>query len=62
MKNTWLIWSNEHDAWWGPNSNGDIGSRADAGRYTLEEATEICVGANRYQKDGRPLETMLPDV
>jgi hypothetical protein len=62
MKNKWLIWSNEHEQWWEPACHGYTPSRADAGRYTLNEATEICVAANRYQKDGKPLETMLPDV
>lgn len=38
----WLVWSNEHEAWWGPDLCGyyrDIGS---AGRYTLEEARACC--------------------
>jgi hypothetical protein len=38
----WLVWSNEHAAWWGPNNRGyylDIGS---AGRYSLQDALACC--------------------
>jgi hypothetical protein len=37
-----LIWSNEHAAWWRPESRGYTDSIASAGLYTDEEATEIC--------------------
>jgi hypothetical protein len=38
----WLVWSNEHAAWWGANNRGyylDIGS---AGRYSLKAAQANC--------------------
>ena len=58
---TYLIWSNEHSAWWMPNSRGYTASRATAGRYSLEEATRICLGANTHQSDRRvPDECIVP--
>jgi len=42
----YLIWSNEHNSWWMPNSCGYTQSSKYAGRYTLEEAIKICNGAN----------------
>lgn len=45
----WLVWSNYHSAWWGPNERGyftDIGS---AGRYTYEAAVACC---NKRDKVG----------
>ena len=38
----WLIWSNEHNAWWAPNGRGYVQNRTEAGRYTLAEAMESC--------------------
>lgn len=37
----WLVWSNEHKAWWGPNRSQYYWRIEAAGRYTLEEAIEI---------------------
>lgn len=34
----WLVWSNQHGAWWAPNSCGYRLNVAEAGRYTLTEA------------------------
>ena len=39
---TWLVWSNEHAAWWGPNRCNYYTSIESAGRYSLEEAMLIC--------------------
>lgn len=44
----WLVWSYEHRRWWNPNRRGYTLSLAEAGRYTLAEATAICERANRY--------------
>lgn len=41
----YLVWSNEHKAWWGPNNAGYYTSLKSAGRYSREDALEICVGA-----------------
>jgi hypothetical protein len=42
----YIIWSIEHNAWWNANRNGYTRSRECAGRYSLEEAEEICSHAN----------------
>jgi hypothetical protein len=41
----YLVWSNEHMAWWGSRRVGYVESLRKAGRYTYEEAMDICVGA-----------------
>ena len=46
-----LIWSNEHRVWWGPDHNGYTTIVSKAGRYTRAAATDICVGANRHLED-----------
>jgi len=53
-----LIWSNEHRAWWRPNSAGYTLSLGGAGRYGREEAEEICAGAGNGP-NGRPNEVMV---
>src|SRR5262245_48351594 len=45
MSDTYLIWSNEHDAWWGSARNGYHRRIAHAGRYSRAEAPEICKDA-----------------
>ena len=44
----WLIWSYEHDAWWGTNNRGYTKDLESAGRYTKREAARICCSANLY--------------
>jgi hypothetical protein len=46
----WLVWSNEHRAWWGPDRAGYCWDITAAGRYTLEEAQKIA--ATRLVKRG----------
>jgi hypothetical protein len=41
-----LIWSIEHDAWWGPNRIGYTRALAEAGRYWEPEARDIVTRAN----------------
>ena len=41
----YVVWSNEHSAWWGPNRAGYTTHLSVAGRYTREQALKICVGA-----------------
>lgn len=61
MSANWLIWSNEHRAWWGWNGNGYVRSMDKAGRYSFEEANQICKSANCWiGRDGVPQETMVP--
>ena len=57
----WLIWSNEHDAWWAINRIGYTRSRKMAGRYTFGQALEIVRHANCRNGD-RPFEAMVEDV
>jgi hypothetical protein len=47
----YLIWSNEHNAWWGPGRIGYTTEPSKAGRYSLAEASQICEDANRYSQE-----------
>jgi hypothetical protein len=38
----YLVWSNEHGAWWRPGRQGYTRSLAEAGRYTHAQALDIC--------------------
>jgi len=56
----WLIWSNEHHAWWKPKEAGYITKRGGAGRYSYERACDIVYNANKHQSfDKVPNETMV---
>jgi hypothetical protein len=46
MEDEYLIWSEEHGAWWRPASAGYTTSMAKAGRYTLKVAQDITDNAN----------------
>jgi len=48
-KPAWIIWSNENCAWWSPGRRGYTRTIGSAGRYSLEEADEICASANCYR-------------
>ena len=41
----YVVWSNEHSAWWGANRAGYYTHLSSAGRYTRDEAIGICRGA-----------------
>jgi hypothetical protein len=41
----YLIWSNEHRAWWGPGRSGYVTRIEHAGRYSYEQALDICTEA-----------------
>lgn len=58
MADAYLIWSNEHRAWWRPNSAGYTIQVADAGRYSLGEALSIC----RTARDGWRHGEVPPEV
>lgn len=34
----WVVWSFEHDAWWGPNERGYVKDLEAAGRYSRYDA------------------------
>lgn len=40
-----LIWSFEHNAWWGPGELGYVEEVKDAGLYELDRAIDICTQA-----------------
>lgn len=40
----WLVWSNQHRAWWRAASAGYTIRIDEAGRYCLKEALSICSG------------------
>lgn len=42
----YLIWSEEHGAWWAKNRCGYTTSMKRAGRYPENEADAICANAN----------------
>ena len=57
----WVIWSEEHGAWWGPGRSGYVTSLERAGRYTEAQALEIEAKANRYRPAGTYYEIAMPD-
>jgi hypothetical protein len=44
-KKIWLIWSNQHGAWWKANSYGYDNRVVNAGRFSRSEAQKICSDA-----------------
>lgn len=42
----YLIWSEEHGAWWRPARCGYTRSMKEAGRYSLKDAEEVTIAAN----------------
>lgn len=53
----WLVWSNEHQAWWRAGDHGYTIKVHEAGRYTLEDAIERCQNVDEM---GRPEEVVVP--
>ena len=56
----YLIWSNEHRAWWRPNNNGYTTQYSQAGQYSEQEAIKICKDANLYLFDRNPNGNRMP--
>lgn len=54
VEETYLVWSNEHRAWWRPNGRGYTIKLEAAGRYTREEAIDIAGGRLGWIKDREP--------
>lgn len=50
----WMIWSNEHRAWWKPGGWGYTTATAWAGRFTEEHARRICAEANIVPRHDHP--------
>lgn len=61
MSADWVIWSEEHGAWWMAASMGYTPSLRDAGRYSESQAKLIEDRANRYLPAGRINEVAMPD-
>ena len=58
----WLIWSNEHGAWWKSARRGYTPNREEAGHYSFAEAVEICGADTKYGRlRNVPSETMIPE-
>jgi len=59
----WMVWSNEHRAWWKPGGYGYTTATHKAGRFTRERAEEIVAQANIILHDP-PHEVMVlaPDA
>jgi len=55
----WLVWSNEHEAWWKPKRCGYTLTIAEAGRYTLAAALSCC-DTRSVRPDGVPNEITQP--
>jgi hypothetical protein len=45
-----LVWSEEHGAWWKSHGNGYTRSVLEAGRYSFADAMKIVGDGNRYGK------------
>jgi len=52
-----LIWSYEHDAWWGPNGRGYVKDIEKAGRYHPVNAAAILIDASVVKID----EIIIPE-
>lgn len=61
MNKKYLIWSIEHEAWWGPNNRGYVLEKEKAGLYSFEQASYICKQGNKYCED-IPNEAMVEYV
>lgn len=69
MAAAWLVWSNEHGAWWGEAGVGYTRVLDEAGRYSRDDADAIVdratVGGTlliaREGRRGEPL-SVLPEV
>lgn len=57
----WVVWSEEHSAWWAPGEHGYTNSLRRAGRYSEARAKAIAADANRYLKPDDLHEVALPD-
>jgi hypothetical protein len=63
MSGMYLIWSNEHRAWWGPNRCGYFTSIDSAGRYLRDEAIKIASSARGgWAKGKNPDEIAMPEA
>lgn len=57
----YLIWSVEHNSWWGPNECGYVNDPVRAGRYEAVKADDICAKANVACTAGQVNEVAIPE-
>ena len=57
----YVIWSEEHGAWWGPNASGYTRELTKDGRYEKTVAEKIVAEANQYLGAPTFAEVILPD-
>lgn len=61
----YVVWSNEHRAWWGPDHRGYNTHLTFAGRYTRDQALRICVnarGGRRFNENPSEVPLLLADA
>lgn len=61
----YVVWSNEHSSWWGPDHRGYVWHLTNAGRYTREEALKICRnarGGREFNRNPSELPILLADA
>ena len=55
----YYIWSNEHQLWWKPGSQGYTDKIGEAGVYSEKESAKLIKGTY-LRKDGLPEEIRIP--
>lgn len=55
----WLVWSNEHAAWWKVGDRGYTHSMVEAARYTREDALARCHKMGPWKHPGIPDEVAV---
>ncbi|MBN9459003.1 MAG: hypothetical protein J0I54_20415 [Bosea sp.] len=61
----YVVWSNEHSAWWGPDEAGYRAKLEEAGRYDREQALAICAGARggrQYNENPSEVPVLFEDA
>lgn len=61
----YIIWSNEHSAWWGQDERGYVSSIERAGRYTREHALKICArsrGGREWNRNPSEVPILFDDA
>jgi len=65
MTPEYVIWSNEHRAWWGPSERGYYTRLSSAGRYSRDHALKICTrarGGREYNDNPSEVPLLLADA
>lgn len=57
-RKVWLVWSNDARAWWGTSGCGYVSDVWQAGRYSEEEARDLC-GRRTWKPGAIPPEVMV---